>query len=339
MKKVIFLFLASILSAENLSTPLLSPENHKIAFQNGIVAKVHGKTISMMDVKKKLDFFFHKNYPHLINSSAAHYQFYEQSWRAVLTEMIDHELILADSELKEVKITDGEVREQLELRFGPNTLATLDKVGLSQEEALKMIRDEMIVQRMNWWFVQSKATQKVTPEELRQAYRAYLEENPPHHDWKYRVVSIRGADALKIGQKVHALMLGKNTSPDLIAAELKALETENGAIQVSNELLVSDKDLSKAHKSALSPLSPGQLSDLISTPDNAKVCRIFYCLDSTYHPAASFDQMQATLRDQLTQNAVLEESANYLGKLRKRYDASALLESLPENLHPFTLEM
>ena len=69
-----------------------------------------------------------------------------------MMEMIDGELILADAADKEIKLTDGEVREEIERRFGPSVSVTLDKIGLTQEEAWRLVKNEMIVQRMNWWF-------------------------------------------------------------------------------------------------------------------------------------------------------------------------------------------
>ena len=90
------------------------PNAQKIAVQNSILAKVNGTTISMIDVKKKMDLIFHQHYAHLADSTQAKFQFYETSWRRVLSEMIDNELILADAADKEVKLTDGELREEIE---------------------------------------------------------------------------------------------------------------------------------------------------------------------------------------------------------------------------------
>src|SRR3990167_11079476 len=118
MKFHIFLTLITMaLSAHPLSNFGAEP---KIAVQNSILTKVNGKTISMMDVKKKMDMAFHQNYPHLTHSNPARVQFYEVAWKKTLMDMIDNELILSDATDKEIKLTDGEVREALEERFAPN---------------------------------------------------------------------------------------------------------------------------------------------------------------------------------------------------------------------------
>src|SRR5438105_5026294 len=150
-----------------LAFSLTAAENPSIGMQNTILAQVNGKTISMMDVKKKMDLAFHEHYPHLAHAKQALFQFYESSWRTVLMDMIDHELIIAEAENKEIKLTDGEVREAMEERFGPNIMKTLDQIGLTYDETWKMIRNEMIVQRMTGFFVYNKAVASVTPQDIR----------------------------------------------------------------------------------------------------------------------------------------------------------------------------
>src|SRR3989344_4181227 len=110
MNRLVLLTLSSaaVLAAEPPIAPF-SAEG-KIAIHNTILAKAQGTTISVLDVKKKLDLLFHKNYPHLAQSNQARCQFYEASWRHVLMEMVDHQLILADAAARDVKVTDGEVR-------------------------------------------------------------------------------------------------------------------------------------------------------------------------------------------------------------------------------------
>ena len=62
------------------------------------------------------------------------------NWKYVLQELIDKELILGDAEEKKVAITAGDVRQEMENMFGPNIIANLDKIGLSMDEALKIVR-------------------------------------------------------------------------------------------------------------------------------------------------------------------------------------------------------
>lgn len=313
----------------------------KIAVQNTILAKVNGKTISMMDVKKKMDLLFHQNYPQYASSSQARVQFYESSWRHILMDMIDNELIISDATDKEIKVTDGEIREVLEERFGPNVMQTIDKIGLTYEETWKMIKNDLLVQRMTWWFIHSKATSAVTPQDIRQAYRLYLEENPAYSEWKYRVVSIRvdQPDEL-LSDQIYRFLSESHQAPDALDAKLKKLESPGVSIAVSNEFNAKTQELSEAHRASLTGLAPGDYSKpsfQTSRADKKTVYRIFYLVNKNDHPSPAFEDLSHQLRNDLTQKAVVQESQSYLNKLRKHYGFEAD-KTLPEDLHPFSLQ-
>ncbi|HLB53160.1 MAG TPA: SurA N-terminal domain-containing protein, partial [Chlamydiales bacterium] len=334
---------------QSLISPLLptdlpktsaAPSNGpRIAVQNSVLLQVNDTTISMIDVKKQMDLLFHQYYANLEDSTPARHQFYETSWRKVLMDLIDNELILADATDKELKLSDGEVREEMEMRFGPNVLSTLDRIGVTYEEAWKMLRKEMLVQRMSWWFVHSRAIQSVTPSEIRQSYRLYLEENPPYQELTYRILSIRAENLEQAADQIHTFLDGKNESPDSLMSELLAIDS---SIQLSSPYTTSDLQLADAQKELLTALLPQHYSaPLIQQGrDKKRVAKIFYLLEKEDHPAPSFEELSASLRSQLIQKATMRESQNYVAKLRKRYgfDASFLKESFPEDLHPFSLQ-
>ncbi len=320
--------------------PLELSQTPPIAVQNSIAAKVNGKTISMMDVKKKMDMIFHQRYAHLKGSPQALYQFYTASWRPILMEMIDSELILADATDHEIKISDAEVREAMENRFGPNTLLTLDEIGLPYEEASKMMRDEMIVQRMSWWFIQAKAMQSVTPSEIKQAYKAHIEKNPAYQELTYRIVSVRGDKCREGARKIHQYLVEKGVSPELFASELTAIAPQ---AQVSSAYTASDLEISETHKTPLSMLSPGSFSAPITQKSRTakqQIVRIFYLAERKEHPSPTFQELGSTLQGELMQKALAEHSQHYVQKLRKRYgfDPLFLQSSLPEDMHPFSFQ-
>ncbi|MBI5273253.1 MAG: hypothetical protein HY861_04650 [Chlamydiia bacterium] len=324
--------------------PLESSDNQKIAVQNSILAKVGEKSLSMIDVKKKMDLLFHQHYPQLSQSNQARCQFYEKSWRPIVMEMIDNELILADALDHDIQISDAEVREEMESRFGPHVLSTLDRLGFSYDEAWQLLKNELIVHRMSWWFVQSKAIQSVTPQDIRQAYQTYLQEHPAYQEIKYRIVSIRSEDATSDpeskAQQIHQFLAQSAKSPDMLSRELSHLDP---SVQISPEYSVSDREITETHRKTLSALQPGQYSTPIvqkSRTDNKKVARIFYLIKTTDHPAQTFQDLAASLREQLTQQALAKQSQVYIEKLRKHYgfDTARIKESFPEDMHPFSLQ-
>jgi hypothetical protein len=228
----------------------------------------------------------------------------------------------------------------MENRFGPNIMLTLDRIGLTYDETWKMIKEELLVRRMTWWFIHAKAMSQVTPQDIRQAFRIYLKENPPFQEWKYRVISIRGDAAEATAERAYRLLSESHLSPESMVDALKALDP---AIQVSSEYEAADKDLSDAHKASLSSLSPGQYSAPAiqkSRADNKVVSRIFYLSQKIDHPAPQFEAIAPTLRNDLIQKAVAHESNTYIEKLRKHYgfDSGHLKERIPDDLHPFSLE-
>ena len=349
MKKI---FLTTLITTSTLfAAPMpMAPfeGDQKIGVQNSILTQVNGNTISLIDVKKKLDLAFHQSYPHLADSTGARFQFYHNSWRHAFKEMIDNELILADAEEKEIKVTEGEVREEMETRFGPSVMSTLDKIGVSYDEAWKLVKNEMIVQRMVWYFIHSKAIQSVTPQDLRTAYRLYIKENPPYQEWKYRVISIRAEspEAIeKLSQQTYNLLQESHESPESMGPKLKELEstTSKGSIQVSTEYTASDLELSEAHKTSLSTLSPGEYGKpaiQTSRTEKKPIARIFYLGQKINHPAPAFEEISQRLKNELIQKAIASESEHYVGKLRKRYgfDAEHLKQSVPDTLNPFSLQ-
>lgn len=318
------------------------PMMESIGTQNQILASVEDRTISILDVKKKMDIVFYQKFPEYSDSDRARYQFYTVSWKNILKEMIDQELILKDALDKGVKISDGEIREALEDRFGPSVALTLDKIGVTYEEAWKMVKDEIIVQMMSGWFVHTKAGFSVTPQEMKKAYQSYLEENPPSIQWAYRVISLKGDEAGKIAPKLHRELIEAKRTPskELLEKIAKKYETDRVKIAISSEFQGKSEDLSETHRVALEPLKvQGFSAPLLQSSRSSakKIFRIFHLIEKKDLPAPTFADLSTKLKQDLTQKAVAKESERYVAKLRKRYGYESTHRSL-EDLHPFSIQ-
>ena len=329
--KTLFLLVTSLCFAQLDYFP---QQDLKISVQNKILAKVNGNVISVVDVMKKMDVLMHQNYPQYAESAPARLQFYINSWRTILMEMIDTELIMSDAQDKEMKLTDGEIREEMENRFGPSVLQTLDTLRLSYDDAWKMVRKDLIMQRMLWFFVQSKAISNVSPESIRQAYRIYLEAHPAYQEFIYRVVTIRGADPsdLEVGERSleEALQEWQASRPGV-------------EVQISQEYDAKQHDLSAVHREALSALTPGSYSKPLianNRSDGKQFYRIFHLIDRKDISAPSFEVVAPKLKNELQQKAVAKASEEYLNKLRKHYgfDPERLKEVVADNFQPFSLQ-
>jgi hypothetical protein len=323
-------------------------EPHQLIVNNRILAKVNGIVISVVDVMKKMDLFLNQNYPHLAHSVMARYQFYSNQWKNTLNQMIDTELMMADAEHLDLKVTEAEVREEILTRFGPNVMASLDQINISYEDARKMIYAEMVVQRMQWYRVSSKALQKVHPQDIKIAYRDFCTKNPSLEEWIYQVLSIR-SEKPTVGEELvnRAFEFLKNHGVEFaaMADTLKKEAAEDPSITVaaSPEYRANEKTISTSHRQALTSLAIGSYSEPIaqkSRVDGSTVHRIFYLKNRLCTPTPSFTKMADNLREELIQKAFTQENEQYISRLRERlgYDKTQMLEDLPSDFQPFILK-
>ena len=74
----------------------------------------------------------------------------------------------------------------------------------------------------------------------------------------------------------------------------------------------------------------------VSRVDNKTLHRIFYLSDYNKNEMPTFEEMANSLKEELLEKAVVEESENYYKKLRKKFNFEENL--LPEDFQPFSLE-
>jgi len=338
------IFISSFVYAQPSYNPAFEM-NANINTKNTILAKVADKAITAYDVKKRLDIFFNRSFPDLIESTTARYQYYISGWQHTLDDMINNQLMLIDAEKKELKITDGELREEIETRYGPNVMINLEKINLTYEEALKATKEEMILQRMMYYFIKAKADQKITPSAIRNAYRLYCNENPPQQIWSYHVISIRSDDdklSSEIAQKTLALLKEKNTNPKELEELIKELEkdSKNCKINLSKLYSVNNKEISSSQQKILSSLEKNSYSDIVcqtSRSTKKKINRIFYLKDYEKKETESFVEMSSKLKDQLLNTTLLEESDKYFAKLKNQYHVEKN-PNISKDFVPFVIE-
>ena len=344
LKTILFsaLILGSLqVEAETPALPQME-QVHEIVVQNRILTKLNGKNISVLDVMKQMDVFLSRHYPQYMNSKTARFQFYSTQWRQTLDQMIDHELMVTDAESREIKVSDGEVREEIQTRFGPNVMATLDQLGISPDEAREIVEQDMIVQRIQWVRVTSKVLQKVTSQEIKKAYQKYLIENPAKEEWKYQFVTIRAADeaaaqalALKLMDFKEKAQENLTVAADLFKAELPP---ENAVtLNVSQEFTLEDKSVSEAHRDVLSQLTSSQWSAPTAqlSRDGTTVVRIFHLKDHTKTKPPAFAAIYSDLKQNLLQETAEQENKIYVAKLHQRFSFNDQSLDIPPRFEPF----
>jgi hypothetical protein len=322
----------------------IQQEPEELVVYNRILAKVNGKTLSVIDVVKKMDLFLQKQYPEHFASKVARYQFYASRWKETLTQMIDTELMIADAERLEVKVSDAEVREEILNRFGPNIMPVLDKLALSYDEARTLIHDELLVQKMTWFRVHSKVLSRINSRDVKTAYNRYLEEHPATDEWRYQVLSIRAGET-EAGKALAQVAFGLLEQHKALDVVVDALNTQGDgtlSISLSPEFCSENKDLSSSHKEVLERLAVDSYSQPIaqtSRADNSTVFRIFHLKGRTHKPAPAFEKLSEQIRNELLHQAADKENARYLKKLREQmgYDEKQMTEAIPDDFQPFAL--
>ena len=337
----LFLWFPSIVKGDPL---LMMPEPPAhILVNNRILAKVNGKAISVIDVMKKMDILFYREFPQYTNSSQARFQFYQANWKHLMQELVDKELMMADAEENKLPVSSGDVRQEMERLFGPNIIGNLDKIGMSFDEALKIVQGDITIHRMLFIRVNSKALRKVTPQDVSTYYEQNAASNIRPDEWIYQVVSIRNKDASAGAEAA-------NLAHDMLANDLMALNDlpkkiedhptlgKNSKVTISEEHHHTDKEISPAYKEILAQMESNTYSKPIaqkSRSDNSTVFRLFFLKEKIAGGIPPFSEVEARIKDKLLEKAIVEESKTYIKKLRKHFDVQ---ESVPENFQPFSLK-
>ena len=317
---------------------------HEIVIHNRPLVKVNGKNISLIDVKKKMDEFLFRNYPEAMQDPLQCFQYYQARWRPTLDDIINNELMLIEAETREIKVGDADVREEVEARFGPNVMATLDKINLSLDEARALVHTELVVQRILWLHVNQKVYQEVTPQKMRNSYSDYIKKHPPTDQWIYQVLSIRGGNAelcKKIAQDASDMVHTANSNLQSAKIAIEAMYAEEPAhpqLNVSEDYVVENKQLSDMHRTALEDLKDGDFSSPVSQISRAtggEVWRIFHLKERKTIDPPTFDSICDQLKSQLQQECYMHHSQIYFKKLRTDYQLDI---NIPDDYDPFQLK-
>lgn len=320
-----------------------------LAVNNRILAKVNGKAISVVDVMKKMDVLFYREFPEYTSSVQARFQFYKVNWKHVLDELISKELVMADAEENKLPVSHGDVRQEMEHMFGPNIIDNLDKIGMSYDEAQKIVQGDITIRRMIYMRVNSKAIKKVTPLAVRAAYEEYAKnpENIKPDTWRYYVISIRDTDA-KRGTEVANLtyeLLNANTPLEQLSDKIKEqLDYTKTQINISEEYSLPEKDISEAYKAVLSKMEPQTHSKPIAqksrSDKSSHLFRLFILKDVKKGGVPSFADMEINIKNQLLDDAVAKETEAYLKRLKQHFHVHEFYSTKDNDLsfEPFSLK-
>jgi len=317
-----------------------------IMVNNRVLARVNGKSISVIDVMKKMDLLFLRQYPEYTEVPQARFQFYDVNWRHIMEDLIDKELILADAEEAKIQVSSGDVRQEMENMFGPNIIDNLDKIGLSFDEAYKIVQGDIMIRRMMFARVNTKAMNSVTPQAIRNEYEEFAKKNMRKDTWHYKVISIRNPNAVEgaeTAKLAYRLLVDENLMLENLVEKIKEAKTSaKSSVNISEDLFHTESELAEALKQTVCTLESGSYSQPIpqkSRVDNSTVFRLIYLKEKIPGGAVPFSEIEIQLKEQLLDEAVVQETEAYLNRLRLHFDISdeMIKELIPEEFHPFTL--
>lgn len=312
-----------------------------VVVNNRVLAKVNGKAISAIDLMKKMDLLFYKEYPQYALIPEARYQFYQANWKSMLKDLINKELILADAEENKLQVSSGEVRQEMEHLFGPNIITNLDKIGMTFDEAWKIIQGDIQLHRMLFIRVNSKATREVTPKIVFGNYEEFAKENIVLDKWSYRVISIRDKDptvGAAAANVAYQLLTIDQVPLSELAEKLKNHSTTSkSTINISDLFVLSGKEVSPAYMEILEKMKPKTYSTPLAqkSKDKSLVFRFFYLDEMNPGGVPPFKDVETKIKEKLLTKELNEKGEAYVKKLYQHFDVQ---EMIPEGYEPFDLK-
>jgi hypothetical protein len=325
---VAFSLLGSVVVGEEALSALKEGE-FDFQVENRVLAQANGKPITALDVLKRMDFLFYRQYPDYISSNAAKYQYYQANWKEILEELIDRELMRADAVETKVEVLSSDVRQELEQTFGPDIISNLDKIGMRLDEAMAMLKDELMIRKVMMYKINSRAYRAVGPLEIKSAYEKWIATNKESEKWCYQTVTLRGPEeneGLNAARYIREELL-KGLPLEIVRDEV----IKEGILPASISLTVSDTYLHPQDEVPpliyphLSTLSVGDVSEpfsQLSRKTGEVAVRLILLNDKIAAHVAPLKEVETRLKNQLLQDGVEEESKKYLNSLRERYHVS-----------------
>lgn len=322
---------------DNFGQPKVSPF-HRIEIHNCILFSFRDSIITLMDVVRRLDAKLHQMNLKEDLSLQERLEYYQSQWRLSFQELIDNELIYQDAVDFGASVSEGDTKDELIRRFGDQYLSTLATLDISLSEAMKMIRKELLIQRMYYYRVDHQVRSQITPSLLLSYYEQYLKENPRTDIWVYRTLSLRGPlhKTKQIAEEIE-LKIRSSTSFEEIEKEIysKSELASDVKISLSEPTTQNSQELSARYLGVLSALEPGQASEILDFSKNSRegLFRILFLDSKEHREPKTVEEMHRVLEDKAWSKLSEEYSRKYIIRLRKRLE-SEMGMSLNEILNP-----
>lgn len=336
-----FILFSAIFLCLNISSPLSA----EIVVNNRVLVDVKGEPISLVDVTKAMEMalYFQAGGDTSQLTDAVRMQYYGQHWKRYLEELIKKELILADAEEQKMEIATGDVRQEIENRFGRQLYDFLEESHMTYDEIFNYVKKEIAIRRMTMFKVHSQVMKKVTPAIIQQEYEKIIAELAKQYAVSFRVLTIRSEDGfIRHPEMIHLSekLPSNEIEIDNINELLHGINPDLTA-SLSVPLKEDINKVKESYKDILSRLCAGQWSLPIeeeARSSGQRVYKILY-LDSIEDPALpAFYEVEAQIRNGLTSSLTEKKTLEYVLSLYDHFKVPLVKENtMLINFEPFLI--
>lgn len=300
-----------------------------VVVDNRVLATVRDQVITVVDVMKKLDMIFYRQFAEYRGVPEARYQFYASHWRKVLEELVDRQLILLLAEEKQLSVTNGDIREELEEAFGPNVMMNLYEEGLSMHEVHEMMKADILLRRIISFYVQIPVLNSITPEVVKQAYAKKAEELKGKQGWVWKSLTIKskGEDCPKqVAEQARNLLEKDHFTLEQVSSKMpKGIE-----VVISSPFRSEQKEVAPAIREVLEKLPLKSYSEpcpFTSRSEPHQSWRCYFVEERFEQKVPTFVELEAELRQEIAGPEITKRTAAFFDDLRKQYHVKHIFTS------------
>ena len=291
-----------------------APRAHAEEVVDGIAAQVGTEVVLISDVSRIADPIEKK-----MRAAGAADQDVAQMRAEVLEQMIERKLIMLLAKRAEIEATDAEITDAINGVARDNGMTpellrkSVESQGLPWDTYRKKLGEEIVQQKVLGGMVRSKI--EVKEDEVRALYNQRYGDQPTG------------------GREVHVLQIAQAAEGDKPAQHAAACQRVRVALgrvragepfqKVASEVSQAAPDLGWIHEatlapwmvSALSKMSPGQVSDAIELPVG---CAALQLVETRDAQPVTYEQVHKELRALLYDERFQEQYRHFMDKLRKQ---------------------
>jgi len=300
-----------------------------ISVNNRVLATVRGQVITVMDVTKRLDMLFFQQFPEHRSSTEARFEFYKANWKRVFEDLVDRQLILAWAEDRQFQVSSGDIREELEEMFGPNTMMNVYEAGLSIHEVWEMMRADILMRRALGFYVQMPVMSSITPEVLRGEYTKLLERAEGEQFFVWKSVSFKAKEGV----------CTKQMAKEALERFKSGEQSQEVEWAVSPSFRTHPTELSPQVQELFATLGQGQYSEVIEYSGRSGKGWKSYMIEKIDQGSVQpFSEVETALREQLASPEMERKTREFFADLRKQYRVSQSDEQITA-FEPFSLQI